>query len=528
MSVDSSTNCPGCHHPRCMHCPLEKAKISINRESFHIKGSTTALGPTAKASSDDVPEPAQDQIITPEIQVTDGFKNSHVDVNNLGLRDHYETSTSTNTDAVFSSKEREKSRTEAEPQSITAQTTFACPYYKHDPSKYTQLVYRTCARPNIPIDRPRELKYHLQSVHGPLYCDHCSMVFNDKKGSALLDHCKSCIGPVRYTKKGISSTQWKIITEIHREKREAKDKFLKKRNEARWHETHGVLLPDAIQPSDPYPVQTEPQVMPCESLMALFQQITRHKVHKGILPYDENRDRINLDTLSEAYYALLNTVPTQDSSCPLEEQSKSQLGWVEEIPSTKSSWLSAQDSSQSPVDPQNDDFYLDDIVMDFSGYDYHHQSSQDRQGFLPVGPYPANNNFYSLPPNFTSSAFQEQAAWTPHLTIDPRPALQKSKSTRYHSPRRHLHSTDTVFDDRQNVAFQSGLSSSGMPELSGSQTALNDTADHQFPATRPELFSSLYGEPIALDSKGHQDVVCELNQLLGLTNASHFDSPDAG
>ncbi|KAK0104449.1 hypothetical protein ONS95_004738 [Cadophora gregata] len=424
MSIDIVISCPGCSHERCTYCGVEQAKFSKNREEFPTQEFKPLSSVTLENNPGNASEEANGQISTLlDCQATSEPQNSEIEDVTLGVSDHFETSLSSSAPPVFASKKRRNMHTDQRPE-----TTFACPYHKHDPSKYTGRVYRTCACPNIPIDRSRQLKDHLQSVHGPLYCDHCSLDFVSEKGSELLDHCKSCVGPAMYTRKGISSTQWKAITASFQEKGAPKGELKRRRDEDRWYETWNVLLPDATPPSDPYPTRPRSRFDQCEILVALFQKITQHKVRNGILSCNEDRDRVNSDTLREAYHELTNTVQIKDQCFSMEEKPESQLSWIEEINTAKSTWLSALDSFQTPDGFQNDDSYLNDLVFDMTEVPDYQQPFQKKQQFWPVVPFATSNDTYSLVPSSTSPTVEEQASWSPHSTIDPRVTLLQTKS----------------------------------------------------------------------------------------------------
>ena len=257
--------------------------------------------------------------------------------------------------------------------------------------------------------------------------------------------------------------------------------------------------------------------------MALFQQITQQKVRNGLLPYDNDRDRIILETLREAYYTIEDNTSAKHFNVWAEEQPDPELSWITGTPSIQSGSCFALNSFQMPHNIQDNVSNLNGPLFDLAEVQNHCQPSQMKE-FLSTVPFLAGNIFNPLPFNSTNPCVEDRPSWSPDSTIDPRVTLLQSDGIHHQSIRLDLLPKTTVWDEYQTAASEPCSNTQG---VSSNPDELCITRHQTTLDTSLTYLMSGNEAGITLSSVDHQEVAYNLDAVLGITNTSHLRLPDA-
>ncbi|KAK5958718.1 hypothetical protein OHC33_000561 [Knufia fluminis] len=136
----------------------------------------------------------------------------------------------------------------------TATKLFACPYFKHNPLKFsarntTQLAYRSCA--TVVLRNTAQIKQHLYRVHRmpDFYCEKCLRQFAN--ASELNSHDRSC-----FCKAPSTSFEGKMT---HDQYRKVKKRQTQSDQRDGWYEILDILFPQMPRPNSPYIEDNEDQ-----------------------------------------------------------------------------------------------------------------------------------------------------------------------------------------------------------------------------------------------------------------------------
>lgn len=257
--------------------------------------------------------------------------------------------------------------------------------------------------------------------------------------------------------------------------------------------------------------------------MTLFQQITQQKVHDGLLPYDNDRDRISLETLREAYYINVDNTSAKHFNARAEEQPDPELAWIAGMPSIQSASCFAMNSFQMPNNIKDNVSNLNDPLFD-PAEDQNYCQPPQKQEFISSVPWLAGNTLNPLSSNSTGPCVEDHLSWCPDSTIDPRVTLLQSDGIRYQRGSLDSLPKTTVWDESQTAAsepcskMQGAFSNQNELCIKGHQTSLDANLTYLMSGSEAKT---------ALSSVDHQEVAHHLDALLEITNTSHRQLPDA-
>ncbi|KAF4973743.1 hypothetical protein FSARC_51 [Fusarium sarcochroum] len=159
---------------------------------------------------------------------------------------------------------------------------FACPFYKHDPERYT--TSRSCCGPGWEsVHRVKAPREHVFRKHKlpENQCLRCFKTF--KTGEILSKHSRATVlcevqsRDLQEQKEGIDASQWR---QLHaRAKKSSTGSHQKKVEEERWNEVYRIIFPDEEVPSPYYNhLQELPNDDFARKIMADFDKRIRIKL----------------------------------------------------------------------------------------------------------------------------------------------------------------------------------------------------------------------------------------------------------